>query len=225
MGTFASKQGERPSAINSIDVGTVDVLEDMKKLLTQDMLGVRPTELCTCRDNDLKENKFIKSIAESTQIVEGRIQVRMPWNGEGPPKESNYDVAYKRMISSEKSFKKKDCLEIVESEVQKLLDQDFDVEIPPENVHHDQPEWYLPLQAVFTPDRTTQVGLVFDASAKGPRGKSLNEHLEKGPNYINGLPNVFMAWRFDKVAYTGDVRKVFNQVLIHPDDQVFHRLL
>ena len=107
MGTFASKQGERPSAINSIDVGTVDVLEDMKKLLTQDMLGVRPTELCTCRDNDLKENKFIKSIAESTQI-EGRIQVRMPWNGEGPPKESNYDVAYERMISSEKSFKKKD---------------------------------------------------------------------------------------------------------------------
>ena len=85
MGTFASKHGERPSDINSIDVRTVDVLEDMKKLLTQDMLGVRPTEICTCRDNDLKENKFIKLIAESTQIVEGRIQVRMPWNGEGLP--------------------------------------------------------------------------------------------------------------------------------------------
>ena len=83
----------------------------------------------------------------------------------------------------------------------------------------------LPLQAVSTPDRTTQVRRVFDASAKGPRGKSLNEHLEKGPNYINSLPNVLMAWRFDKVAYTGDVRKMFNQVLIHPDDQVFHRFL
>ena len=77
MGTFDSKQGERPATINSIDVGTVDVLEDMKKLLTQDMLGVRPTELCTCRDNDLKENKFIKAVAESIRIVEGRIQVRM----------------------------------------------------------------------------------------------------------------------------------------------------
>ena len=138
----------------------------------------------------------------------------MPWNGEGPPKESNYDVAYKRMISSGKSFKKKDCLEIVESEVQKLLDQDFALEIPPENVNHDQPEWYLPLQPVFT-----QVRLVFDASEKGPRGKSLDEHLEKGPNYINSLPNVLMVWRFEKVAYTGDVRKMFNQVLIHPDDQ------
>ena len=29
MGTFASKQGERPSAIDSIGVLTVDVLEDM----------------------------------------------------------------------------------------------------------------------------------------------------------------------------------------------------
>ena len=32
MGTFDSKQGEQPSAINSIDVGTVDVIEDMKKI-------------------------------------------------------------------------------------------------------------------------------------------------------------------------------------------------
>ena len=31
-------------------------------------------------------------------------------------------------------------------------------------------------------------------------GKSLNDHLEKGPNYVNSLPNVLMAWRFDNVA-------------------------
>ena len=34
-----------------------------------------------------------------------------------------------------------------------------------------------------------------------------------------------MAWRFDKVAYTGDFRTMFNQVLIYPNDQVFHRFL
>ena len=33
-----------------------------------------------------------------------------------------------------------------------------------------------------------------------------------------------MAWRFDKFAYTGDMRKMFNQVMIHPDYQV-HRFL
>ncbi|XP_068731201.1 uncharacterized protein [Montipora capricornis] len=34
-----------------------------------------------------------------------------------------------------------------------------------------------------------------------------------------------MAWRYDNVAYTGDVRKMFNQVMIHPEDQIFHRFL
>ena len=129
------------------------------------------------------------------------------------------------MISSEKTFKRKDCLELIQDEVQKLLEQRFIKEVPLEQINHETPEWYLPLQAVFTPDRTTKVRLVFDASAQGRDGKSLNDHLEKGPNYINSLPNVFIAWRFDKEAYTGDIRKMFNQVMIHPDDQVFHRFL
>ena len=141
--------------MSSVDVGTVSVLEDLKKLLTQDLMGARPTELCTCRDNDLQENKFIKSILESTKIVDGIVQVRMPWREHGPPNESNYYAAYNRMISSEKSFKKKDCTKIIDSEVPKLVEQDFIAEIPPSDVNHNQPEWYLPLQVVFTPERTT----------------------------------------------------------------------
>ena len=122
MGQF-SDQGEESSAIRSVDVGTVSALEDMTKLLTQYTLGVKPTELCTCKDNELKENKFIKSIADSTEIVDGRVQVRMPWSEDGPPKESNYSVAYQRMLSSEKTFKRKNCLEDVQVEIQKLLEQ------------------------------------------------------------------------------------------------------
>ena len=197
----------------------------MKKLLTQDVLGVKPTELCTCSNKDFKESRFIKSIAKSTQIMDGRVQVRMPWKDEGPPKETNYDVAYKRMISSRRTFRRKDCLEVIQDEVQKLLEQEFVKEVPPEQMNHETPEWYLAQQAVFTPDRTSTVLLVFDASAQGRDGKSLNYHLEKGTNYIDSLPNVFIAWCFDKEAYTGDVRKMFNQVKIHPDDQVFHHFL
>ena len=222
MGRF-SDQGDESSAIRTVDVGTVSALEDMTKLPVQDTLGVKPTMLCTCKDNELKENKFIKSIADSTEIVDGKVQVRMPWSEDGPPKESNYDVAYQRMLSSEKTFKRKNCLEDVQDEIQKLLEQEFIVEI--KQVDHNVPEWYLPMQAVLTPDRTTKLRLVYDASAKGQNGKSLNDHLEKGPNYINSLPNVLMAWRFDQVAYSGDMGKMVNQVRIHPDDQVFHRFL
>lgn len=125
------------------------------------------------------------------------------------------------MQSAEKSFQRKECFAIVNDEVQKLLEQDFVMKVPTEELDHSQPEWYLPLQAVFTPERTTKVRLVFDASSKGHDGLSLNDHLEKGPNYINSLPNVLMARRWN----SGDIRKMFNQVLVHPDDQVFHRFL
>ena len=224
LGQFESS-GSTLSEIQSIEVGTVSVEEDIKKLLYQDLLGVKPTKLCTCTENVLRESKFVKSLAASTTLVDGRIQVKMPWKEGGPPKRSNYDIALKRMLSAERGFMKKGCFEVVKEEVQKLLDQNFITMIPPEQIAHDKPEWYLPLQAVFTPERTTKVRLVFDSSSKGHDGLSLNDYLEKGPNFINSLLDVLAAWRWDEVAFTGDVRKMFNQILVHPEDQVYHRFL
>jgi len=51
-------------------------------------------------------------------------------------------------------------LYIVSEEVQKLVDQGFVIKVPHEHVNHSQPEWYMPLQAVFTPEKSTKVGLV-----------------------------------------------------------------
>ena len=66
---------------------------------------------------------------------------------------------------------------MVNEEVQKLVDQGFVIEVPPEEVHHSLPKWYLPVQARFTPDKTTKVRLVFDSSSKGHDSLSLNDHL------------------------------------------------
>ena len=67
----------------------------------------------------------------------------------------------------------------MDEEVQKLVDQGFVVYIPLEEVNHSQPEWYMPLQAVFTPDKSTKVRLVFDLSSKGHIGLSLNDYIRK----------------------------------------------
>ena len=74
MGRFPSQENQT-SRIHSNEVGTINAVEDMKKLLTQDMLEVKSPELCACSDNDLKEKKFVKSITKSTQIIDGRLQV------------------------------------------------------------------------------------------------------------------------------------------------------
>ena len=211
--------------IQSVDVSHASVMENVNQLLQQDQIGIKPTRFCTCSESELRESKFVKSVSQSTTLVNGRIQVKMPWNGKGPPKQSNYDIAVKRMQSAERSFEKKGCIDVVDEEVKKLVDQAFVIKVPPEPVNHTQAEWYLPLQAVFTPEKTTKVRLVFDSSCKGHDGLSLNDRLEKGPNYINQLPNVLTAWRWDEVAYSGDVRKMFNQIMVHPEDQIYHRFL
>ncbi|KXJ27593.1 hypothetical protein AC249_AIPGENE7689 [Exaiptasia diaphana] len=106
VGQFATESSNCPQ-INYVDVDATDTLQDMKNLFTQDMLGVKPTEMCICTDNVLEENKFVKSLEQSTKIVDERVQVKMPWKDAGPPKSSNYDLALKRMYSAERDFKRK----------------------------------------------------------------------------------------------------------------------
>ena len=71
--------------------------------------------------------------------------------------------------------------------VKRLVDEGIVVKVPLGNVNHGKPEWYMPLQAVFTLEKSRKVRLVFDSSCKGHGDLSLNDHLEKKPNYINSI--------------------------------------
>ena len=115
----------RNCRIQSVDVGTISVIEDLNILLQQDLIGVKPTELCTCSDSELRENKLVKSLSKSTTLVDGRVQIKMPWKEYGPPRRSNYNIALKRMHSTDRSFERKDCTEAVNEEVQKLVSKDL----------------------------------------------------------------------------------------------------
>lgn len=68
IGTFASEHNQLSGRVSSMVAETVSVLEDLKKLLAQNLMGVRPNEIC--RDTTLQENKFIKLISEYSRIVE-----------------------------------------------------------------------------------------------------------------------------------------------------------
>ena len=137
LGQLDSDAEAKPP-VHSVDIGTVSAAESIRKLVYQDFLGVRLRELCTCSENALRENKCVKVLSASITLVSGRVQVRMPWKETGPPKQSNYEIALKRMYSGEKSFKKKDCFAIVDEQVLKLVDQSFVIKVPPENIDHSQ---------------------------------------------------------------------------------------
>ena len=211
--------------IELIDSETVSTLDDIKKLVQQDQIGIKPTRLCVCSDNELRESSFIKHVRDTTRILDdGRVEVKMPWKPGQPNLQNNWSVAYDRMGRKEKQLRKKGTLEVVNKEIQDLLDRKVVIKLAPERVIRDEPAWYLPLNVVEQPEKTTKLRIVFDSAATY-RGMSLNDALEKGPCYLNSLFDVLVGWRAEAIAFAGDIAKMFNQVALHPVDQPFHRFM
>ncbi|XP_065089796.1 uncharacterized protein LOC135710986 [Ochlerotatus camptorhynchus] len=83
--------------------------------------------------------------------------------------------------------------------------------------------YYLPV--VKEASTTTKVRVVFDSSAKTSTGFSLNEALLVGPVVQDDLLSIIFRFRTFLVALVSDIAKMYRQVLLHPDDTLFQRIL
>lgn len=85
--------------------------------------------------------------------------------------------------------------------------------------------FFLPHHAVFKEaSMTTKVRIVFDASAKSSSGISLNDTLMVGPVIQDDLVSSILRFRYPRYVITGDIKKMFRQIWIRPDDQKYLRL-
>ncbi|XP_062713737.1 uncharacterized protein LOC115269020 [Aedes albopictus] len=89
-----------------------------------------------------------------------------------------------------------------------------------------QPSYYMPHHAVLRPSSSsTKCRVVFDASAKSsPSELSLNEVLQVGPVVQNDLHFIVLRFRKYKIAFSGDVSKMYRQVLHAMQDRRFLRV-
>ena len=84
----------------------------------------------------------------------------------------------------------------------------------------------MPHRPVIRPgSTTTRVRPVFDASATGPNGVSLNDCLEAGPSLIPHLTDVILRFRRHQYAVSGDISKAFLQISVRPEDRDCLRFL
>ncbi|XP_068232109.1 uncharacterized protein [Palaemon carinicauda] len=88
------------------------------------------------------------------------------------------------------------------------------------------PVYYLPHRpVVHESSNSTKVRPVFDASAVGYNGISLNDCLECGHSLNLDLVGVLIRFRRWKVALTADITKAFLQIKVRREDQDVHRCL
>lgn len=77
---------------------------------------------------------------------------------------------------------------------------------------------------VSNPNKPGKIRLVFDAAAT-VEGVSLNSKLLKGPQQYTSLLSVFFNFRVGAVAVCGDIREMFHQIVIAPEDRSSQRFL
>jgi hypothetical protein len=66
---------------------------------------------------------------------------------------------------------------------------------------------------------------VFDGSAKPSNGLSLNDILQVGATVQPDLYSTVLIFRTHQVCFTADIAKMYQQILIHPQDRDLQRIL
>lgn len=104
------------------------------------------------------------------------------------------------------------------AQIQKLLDQKYARKISFADIKHRGKVWILPHFAVKNPKKPKKpIRVVFDAAAK-IEGKSLNDFLYTGPDWLVSIIGVLIRFRQFQIAFAGDICEMFNRIKIRDED-------
>ena len=188
--------------------------DNLRKFWELESIGIKEEGEQPLKPDD---TRALDQVTETLQYSDGRYEVGIPWK-EGEPKlEGNYEAAFTRLKSQEKSLArkgpgaKKAYSQVIESYETKGY-------IRKVSTSEDEGHWFLPHFPVIKEDRTTtKVRIVFDAAAKYG-GKSLNDAINPGPKLQRELVNVLTRFRRAPVALSGDISEMFLQVGLRKED-------
>ena len=181
------------------------------------------------KDLTTEEARVEKHYEESHRYVqeEGRYEVTLPRSlGELELGESR-SRALHRARSNEKSLLRRDkyvefqavMAEYLELGHARLVSSE-DLLLPPTSTY------YMPIHSVVKESSTsTKVRAVFDASAATTTNVSLNDLLVAGPTIQPSLDNTLLKFRLYQIAISGDISKMYREILLSPADRSLHRFL
>ncbi len=170
---------------------------------------------------------LLDEFQDNLRFREGRYEVGLPWKEKSGKLLNNEKLARKRLDSLTIKLERDPSLASRYREVFTQLEEEGIVEeVPPQEIVSIFPTYYLPHRPVVKEESTTtKIRPVFDASAAGYNGVSLNDCLETGPCLTPNLSEILIRFRRWKVALTGDITKAFLQIGVRREDQDVHRFL
>ena len=154
----------------------------------------------------------------------GRFEVRYPFSNDQPKIGESYSTAKSRWNQMERRLKKDPELE---EQYTKFMNEYESLGHMSKLAEAEENNGYfIPHHAVRKESSTTtKLRVVFDASAMTTNGSSLNNEMLVGPKLQDDIQPLLIRFRCPKIAFTGDIQKMYRQILIHPDDCKYQKIL
>lgn len=196
--------------------------ELLKQHYQLEEIGVSPVRLESDEDRRARE-----ILEKTTRRVGERFETGLLWKEDDVTFPESFDMALRRMRSLEARMNRNPGVrQILEKQLEDYLVKGYAHRITEQELNETPKgkEWYLPLNYVTNPKKPGKVRLVWDAAAKA-HGVSFNDMLLKGPDMIISLPAVINGFREKRIAFGGDIKEMFHQALVRPEDRQAQRFL
>ena len=184
-------------------------------------LGAKDYTIKEERELELIERNLTFNSDDSTWTVE------CPWIKDPNDLPNNRKVAMAKLAATERRLRKNaDHARVYDEQIKDMLTRNVARKLSKEELtNYKGPTHYIAHHEVLKPEsKSTPVRIVFNSSANY-MGHVLNEYWAKGPDLLNNLLGILIRFRENKVAFIGDIKKMYHTVKTSELDQHTHRFL
>lgn len=173
------------------------------------------------------ENAVIEQFERTVERNDdGRYVVHLPWKDGHKKLNSNFHSCLFRLKKMTADLKRQGYLEAYNRIFSEWEADGVIKEVPGVEESELEEMYLMPHRHVIKQSSsTTPVRPVFDASAKGKGGPSLNDCLAVGPNLLELIPAIMCRFRKCPVGAVSDIKKAFLQIEVAKEDQEFLQFL
>ena len=176
----------------------------------------------------IEDKRALALMERITVKIEGgdAYESGLLWREEHPSLPNNYDMARKRLKSSEKKFENNpEIRERYAKSIQDDVEKGYVKKLSEEEVRSDsEVTWYLPHRFVINPKKPDRLRRVYDASATF-MGQSLNDKIYTGPDLLSSLFGVFLRFCEGRIAMAADVKEMYHMLRLPESDKPAMRFL
>ena len=176
----------------------------------------------------LKEERELANIDKNLAFVDDHFEVKYPWIRDPSSLPNNYGLAVKRLEALEKKLIREKQVEVEYIEqIHDMLDRKLARELSKvEMKSYDGPVHYITHHAVIKRESSSTPVRIFFNTSLNYKGHVLNDCWAKGPDAdITNLLKVLIRFRENRVAFAGDIVKMYHTIRLSIVDHHTHRFL